>query len=501
MNDKVVIRRLPTGVPGLDELLGGGLAEFSFNLIAGAPGSGKTTLAHQIMFALANPERRALFFTVLGEPPLKMLRYQQQYSFFDIAKLNDSIRFVNLAVDVMNGDFDRVLERIVEEVERFGSGLVLVDSFRSVVHAAQNGRSGTTDLQMFVQRLAIHLTSWQATTFLIGEYMDIESEANSVFTVADGIVWMSQSVHRNSMVRKIQVTKMRGLATIPGLHTFRISDDGIQVFPRTIMRDTKPSGGGGAGAQSPAPPRVSLGVPRLDGMMGGGLPEGYSLLVAGPTGSGKSQLATMFLAEGARAGEKGVIAAFEKGPGHTRNPRLDELIASGDVGVVDTRALDLSIDETLHALTETIRRTGATRVVIDSLSGFELALAPTFREDFRESLHRMVAVLTGMGATVLMVSELEDRYTDLRFSPYGAAFLTDAIIVQRYVEMQGEIKRVIAVVKVRNSAHSHELRLFEITDAGIVVGEAKPEMEALLTGHPKLAPGPARAPRAKANRS
>ena len=125
--------------------------------------------------------------------------------------------------------------------------------------------------------------------------------------------------------------------------------------------------------------------------------------------------------------------------------------------------------------------------MIDSLSGFELALAPTFREDFRESLHRMVAVLTALGATVLMVSELEDRYSDLRFSPYGAAFLTDAIIVQRYVELQGELKRVMAVVKVRNSQHSHSLRLYDITAEGIVIGKPRPQIEALLTGHPRPA--------------
>ncbi len=501
MNDRFVIRRLPTGVPGLDTLLGGGLAEFSFNVIAGAPGSGKTTLAHQMMFALANPERRALFFTVLGEPPLKMLRYQQQYRFFDIAKVNDTIRFINLADDLMTGDFERVLARIIEEVERFEPGLVFVDSFRSVVLAAQNASDGEPALQHFVQRLGMHLTSWQATTFLIGEYITLETEANAVFTVADGLLWLEQSVHRNSMVRKIQVTKMRGHATMAGLHTFRISDDGIHVFPRTIMAGSARTNGDTAGAQSAAQVYLSMGVPELDRMMGGGLPVGYSLLIAGPSGAGKSLLATAFLAEGARAGEKGVIAAFEKSPGTSRNPRLDELIASGEVGVIDTRALDLSIDETLHALTEMIRHTGATRIVIDSLSGFELALAPTFREDFRESLYRMVAVLTSMGATVVMISELEDRYTDLRFSPYGAAFLTDAIIVQRYVELRGELHRVMAVVKVRNSAHSHELRLFEIIDAGIVIGEPRPELEALLTGHPRLAASAPPVRRAKASRS
>ena len=483
MTNKVVIRRLPTGVPGLDALLGGGLAEFSFNLIAGAPGSGKTTLAHQIMFALASPDRRAIFFTVLGEPPLKMLRYQQQYNFFDAAKVNDSIRFINLADEIVAGDYDRVLNRIVEEVERFGPSLVMVDSFRSVIQSAKSAGRDEMDLQHFVQRLGMLLTTWEATTFLIGEYVAFESEANPIFTVADGIVWMAQSIERNSVVRKLQIMKMRGHATIPGLHTFRISDDGVQIFPRTIaVRATVPDSR--AGGLDAAPARLSMGVPLLDDLMGGGLPVGYSLLVAGPSGSGKSQLAAAFLAEGARAGEKGVIAAFEKSPARSHQVRLDELIASGEVGVIDTRALDLSIDETLHALTELIGRTGATRVVIDSISGFELALTPSFREDFRESLHRMIAVLTGMGAAVLMISELEDRYTDLRFSPYGAAFLTDAIIVQRYVELEGQLKRVMAVVKIRNSDHSHELRPYEITDGGIVIGQPTPGMVGLLTGHP-----------------
>lgn len=486
MTNKVVIRRLPTGVPGLDALLEGGLAEFSFNLIAGAPGSGKTTLAHQIMFALANPDRRAIFFTVLGEPPLKMLRYQQQYSFFDADKVNDSIRFINLADEIVAGDYDCVLKRIVEEVERFGPALVMVDSFRSVIQSAKTAGKNEMDLQNFVQRLGMLLTTWEATTFLIGEYIALESEANPIFTVADGIIWMAQSVERNSVVRKIQITKMRGHATIPGLHTFRISDDGLQIFPRRIGLNPIPPESNLAGEQrTTAASRLPMGVPLLDEMMGGGLPAGYSLLVAGPSGSGKSQLAAAFLAEGARAGEKGIIAAFERTPARSHKMRLDELIASGEVGVIDTRSLDLSIDETLHALTDLIERTGATRVVIDSISGFELALAPSFREDFRESLYRMIAVLTGMGAAVLMISELEDRYTDLRFSPYGAAFLTDAIIVQRYVELEGQLMRVMAVVKLRNSAHSHELRPYEITDAGIVIGPRTPGMVGLLTGHPR----------------
>jgi circadian clock protein KaiC len=284
------------------------------------------------------------------------------------------------------------------------------------------------------------------------------------------------------MVRKLEIMKMRGQATLPGLHTFRITQAGINVF---------------ASAISPPPPmlvvphtaaRVTMGVPGLDAMLGGGLPRGYSLLVAGPSGSGKSILASSFLAEGARLGETGVIASFEQHPRQTRNPSLAELVAAGTVGVVDSRVRDLSIDEVLLLLIGEIRRLKATRVVIDSLSGFELGLAPTFRDDFRESLAHLVAALAAENVTVLMTSELEDRYTDLRFSPYGTAFMTDAIIVQRYIEVDSRLRRMIAVVKVRGSAHSDELREFTIDDSGIMIGSMLTDQEGLLGGRPTKKP-------------
>lgn len=165
-----------------------------------------------------------------------------------------------------------------------------------------------------------------------------------------------------------------------------------------------------------------------------------------------------------------------------------DLIESGKVGVVDTRAAALSVDEIAMLLITEIHRIKATRVVIDSLSGFELALAPTFRDNFRESLSRMVSALASTGVTVLMTSELEDRYNDLRFSPYGTAFLTDAIIVQRYIEVDSCLRRVMAVVKVRASAHTNELRLFHIDNQGIVIGERLADHEGLLGGRPSLRP-------------
>ena len=234
-----------------------------------------------------------------------------------------------------------------------------------------------------------------------------------------------------------------------------------------------------------------MGIPGLDEMLGGGLPAGYSLLLVGPSGCGKTILATEFLAEGARRGELGVIAAFEKSPSQLLgNKKLYSLVQAGQVGVIDTRSLDLSIDETLHDLIEMINRMQAKRVVIDSLSGFELALAPEFSEDFRGTLYRMIAELTSMGVTILMTSELEDRYTDLRFSPFGSAFLADAIVVQRYIEIEGQFKRAISVIKVRGSAHSKDIRLFDITEEGIIIGETLSGMTGIMTGSPSVIPAP-----------
>lgn len=484
---RVGIRKLATGVPGLDAAVGGGLPEFSFNLIAGGPGTGKTTLSHQIMFANASAERPALYFTVLGEPALKMLRYQQQMSFFDPDKVDRVVRFINLSQEVLRIDLSKVLASIVREVEQRSPGIVVVDSFRTIVRSATAIETGEMELQSFVQRLALHLTSWQATTFLVGEYLESEMRDNPVFTVADGIIWLYQTVERNSTVRKLHVMKMRGQAPMPGMHTFRITDDGLQVFPRLLPRAREEQ-------RLKTRRRVSLGVPGLDQMLGGGIQEGDAVLVAGPSGSGKTVLATQFVAEGVSRGEAGVIVVFEEHPqdylhrAKSLGFDMEDAIGRGMVQAIYLRPLDLSVDETLQEVREKAESIGAKRVVIDSLSGFELALAPTFREDFRESLYRMVGALTGTGVTVLMTVEVIESYNNLTFSPHQISFLTDDIILQRYFELDGQLRRAITVVKMRSSDHSKDLRAYEITSHGLVVGEALKEYRGVITGVPQERP-------------
>jgi circadian clock protein KaiC len=481
--NRVNIRKLPTGVPGLDEILNGGLPEFSFNIIAGAPGCGKTTLAHQFAFANATPERPALYFTVLGEPAFKMLRYQQQFEFFDLEKVNTAVRFVNLSHVVLEKDLDAVLQAMIQEVEAVNPAIVVVDSFRTVVRKIQTGIN-EMELQSFVQRLALHLTSWQATTFLIGEYVEGELRDNPVFTVADGLFWLYQQVERNSIVRKMQVMKLRGQASVPGLHTFRITDSGLQTFPRTyglIGRIVKPSD---------RQRRLSCGIPELDAMLGGGIPAGDSVLISGPSGSGKSVLATQFIAEGLRQGEPGIVAVFEERPQEYTDRAtgfgldLDTPQHEGKLGILYLRPLDLSVDETVREIIDAVEKTKAKRLVIDSLVGFEMALAPGFRADFRESLYRMIGALTRSGVTIISTVEVEETFSAFPFSNYAISFLSDDIIRLRYVSLNGQLRKVLVVVKMRGGDHSKDICEYTITSEGLVIGNRLKGYRGLITGVP-----------------
>ena len=465
---KVVINQLTTGVRGLDEILGGGLPEYSFNIIAGTPGCGKTTLAHQFVFANATRKRPAVYFTVLGEPGIKMLRYQQQYTFFDETKLNDSIRFINLSEVVMDKDLNAVLDEISRVVEATNPGVVVVDSFRTVMRKTPTGPATEMELQSFTQRLAMLLTSYQATTFLIGEYTEGEMRDNPVFTVADGLLWLSQKAERNSVVRKLQIIKMRGQASVPGLHTIRIGNDGVQAFSRTLGLVKKQASPRGTR-------RLSTGVAELDTLLGGGILEGDSMLVAGPSGTGKSALATQFIDAGLRVGEPGVIAIFEERPegyitrAQSMGMNLKKPQKTGKLEILYLRPLDLSVDETMQEILDAVQRIGAKRLVIDSLVGFEMALAPGFRQDFRESLYRMIGALTGAGVTIVSTVEIEDSFTSFQFSHYAVSFLTDDIIRMRYVEIDAQLRKIIVVVKTRGGNHSKDIREYVITDKGVVV--------------------------------
>lgn len=272
---------------------------------------------------------------------------------------------------------------------------------------------------------------------------------------------------------------------MPGLHTFRITKDGLHVYPRIPQRIERIE-------RAALPQRLSSGIPGLDAMMDGGIPAGDGVLVGGPSGAGKTVLSTQFIVEGARHGEPGVIAIFEEhSQDYLRRAKsfgfdLEELIRQDRLRVIYPHPLDLSVDETVQEIRDAVEQVKARRVVIDSLSGFELALAPTFRTDYRESVYRLVGALTGAGITVLMTVETTESFTSMQFSTHQVSFLADDIIFQRYVEIAGELQKVITVIKMRGSTHSRDLKEYRITDHGMEIGRTLREYRDIITGPAEL---------------
>jgi len=270
---------------------------------------------------------------------------------------------------------------------------------------------------------------------------------------------------------------------VPGLHTFRITQDGLQTFPRTF--GLAQESGHTKGAH-----RLSVGIPSLDALMGGGLPDGSSLLVAGPSGSGKSIMASQFIGEGLLKGEPGVVAIFEELPAEFSRRAaqfgidFDTPQKNGTLKVIYIRPLDLSVDETVYAIVGAVKEIHAKRVVIDSMVGFEMALAPDFRHEFRESLYRMIGALTRLGVTVLSTVEVEENFTSMGLSNFAISFLSDDIIRLRYVSINGQLRKMLMVVKMRGSAHSIDMWEYKITEKGIVMGEALRGYRGLTSGIP-----------------
>jgi circadian clock protein KaiC len=228
--------------------------------------------------------------------------------------------------------------------------------------------------------------------------------------------------------------------------------------------------------------------------MGGGVPVGDSLVLAGPTGTGKTTFAMKFIAAGLAAGETAVIAIFEEHPdvylqrAKSVDVDLREAVRGDKLRIIYLRPLDLSVDETLDEIRTAVNQIGAKRVVIDSLSGFEMALAPAFREDFRESLYRLIGALTGLGVTMFSTVEVVEGGEGsggLQLTGYQVSFLTDDIISQRYVEIEGELKKALVVVKMRGSSHSREFRTYELTATGVQLRESLREYDSIITGMPK----------------
>ena len=475
---------LKTGVPNLDDILGGGIPVYSVNLVTGSPGCGKTILMQQMAFSLAGPQRKCIYFATLSEPSFKLIRYQQQFNYFDAGKLGEDIHFIDIGSVIREQGVDEALATINDHVQKHDAAVVYIDSFK----ALHDLTTSKVAARQFGYDLAVQLAAWGCTSFLVGEYTEHEIQNEPVFAIADGIIHMENTKQGMQNVRTLNVTKMRGRKVFTGDHPFGISDDGITVFPRV----TTPS--------SPEPVeigdvRLSSGIPGLDEMLEGGYPRSSVSLVVGGAGSGKTLTGLQFVVQGIEAGEPGLMVTFQETPSHLASVArgfgwdLEALQASGLLRVLYTSPVELSVDEHTALIKDAIQELGAKRVVIDSLMDIEIATPDKVR--FKDYVYSLVNYFRGQGITSLLTNEIPELFGSLQLSSAGISFISDTVILLRYVEMESALTRAISVLKMRGSDHDKSLREFRITSNGMEILERFEQTTGILQGR-RSGPAPAR---------
>jgi circadian clock protein KaiC len=427
----------------------------------GLPGSGKTILSQQLMFASATQERPAIYFSTISEPYEKILRYAQTLSFFDREAIGRSVFYEDLG-QLVTGEsgLAAVTERVAALIKERRPGIIAIDSFKALAAFAGDAR----DFRRFLHDLAALLSAFPATSLWIGEYSEQETRTAPEFAVADGVFSLASERANERTLRLIQVTKLRGSRFRSGRHAYRLSAEGITVFPRLadpVRGDDYALGGG----------RISSGIAPLDTMLAEGYSPGSSTLVAGPSGAGKTLMGLHFIFSGIANGEPGVIASLQE------NPVQLQRIARGfgwsleedGVTVLYRSPNDVYIDEWVYELLESVQRSGARRVLIDSLSDLQYATPDPIR--FREFIYSLTQRLSRAGISPVMTSEVPDLFHIGRLAEYGVSHLADNVILLQYVRADTRLLRTVTVLKSRASAHDPEIREFEITADGIVLGD------------------------------
>lgn len=452
--------RLPSGSDRLDAVLGGGLPLNGITLLAGRPGSGKTILAQQYLFGNATVDRPALYLSTVSEPLEKILRYGQSLDYFDTSALGASVFYEDLGQTLNDQGLPGVLARVTELLRQRRPGLVVIDSFKALrVYATDAGA-----FRRFLHELAGRLSAMAVTSFWVGEYGDADASDAPEFAIADAILSLSADNTAEREMRVLQVLKLRGSGFLTGKHTYRLSRAGLEVFPR--LADPIDVASYGEGVE-----RISSGVPALDGMLSEGYWRGSSTLVAGPSGAGKTLLGLHFIFAGAQRGETGVIATFQENPVQLQRILQGFSWSLQDAGIelMYRSAVDLYLDEWVHDFLETVERTGARRVLIDSLGDLRAAAGDELR--FREYVYSLLQRCARANVSVMMTQEVPELFGVTRLSEYGISHLSDNVVLLQFLRGDSALKRALTVLKTRGSAHDQHLRQYEITAEGVLLGE------------------------------
>ncbi len=453
--------RITTGTSRLDAVLGGGLPRDAICLVIGRPGSGKTIFAQQCVFANLDSERPAVFLSTVSEPLEKMLRFGQSLTFFDRGAVGSAVIYDDLGATLGDRGLDGVLDRIRELIREYRPSIMVVDSFKAIrAYAADDG-----DFRKFLHMLTGMVSAFPVTSLWVGEYDASEIASVPEFAVADAIVAFGTTYAAERTSRVLEVLKLRGGDPLSGKHAYRISADGIAVYPRL------------ADDVSEVPytldeKRSSSGVAALDDMLADGYWPGASTLIAGPTGAGKTLIGLHFLFAGARGGEHGVIATLQENP--TQLERITQgfgwSLEEENITLMYSPPVDLYVDEWVYQLLDTIDSVGARRVLVDSLADLQAASGDLTR--FREYVYSLLNRCSRRGVSIMMTYEVPELAGITKLTEYGASHLADNVVLVQYAGFDDlALSRTLTVLKTRASTHDPRVREFEITPDGITLSD------------------------------
>jgi circadian clock protein KaiC len=470
--------RFSTGVAGLDEILGGGLIPARAYLLRGGPGTGKTTVGLHFL-TIGDPRVEKPLLITMGEPA-EQIRKNAQSIGFDLG----GVTFLDLSptsaffTEVQSYDIfapaeverEPTTQQIIAQVDVLKPRRVFLDAMTQFRYLASDAFQFRKQALSFLRFL-----TEQGATVLFTSEASMEAPDDDLQFMADGVIHLDSSPEG----RTLGVSKFRGSDFRSGLHAMKLSATGAEVFPRLLPDNFQ---------REFVAEVLPSGVPELDELLHGGLERGTISVISGPTGVGKTTLGLQFMKDAAGRGERSVVYTFEERietllrRAETVHIPVHAMIERGTLSVVQVEPLQWTPDEFARMVQREVEEHNTRIVMLDSTAGYRVSLRSG---DLIGHLHALGKYLQNMGVAVLLISEVEAITGDFRATEASISYLADNIIFLRYLELQGELRRAIGVLKKRLSSFERTLREIEITRYGIKVGKPLTELRGILRGTPE----------------
>ena len=458
-SDIVQFARVTTGNPQADSILGGGFPANSINIVMGQPGTGKTIFAEQLMFHNANSERPLLYITTLSEPLSKVVSYAQRLRFFDVNDVGTRVLYEDLGARLAADGPGVLVPYVTEMIKRHSPAIIVIDSFKAVHDLSES----TTGMRRLISDLAGVLAAYEVTTFLLGEYTQGNIESFPEFAVADSIVQLERQALGARDERYLRVLKLRGSGYREGHHAFRITERGLEIYPRLVTPRV--------GDYTPTLERVNTGIDGLDEPMGGGVWRGSTTLLVGPTGSGKSTIGLQFALEAYRHGEAALFVNFQENPVQVQR-MIRALGTDPDTAQSNgffhlyTSPVELQIDSVITDIFDFIETRRVRRVVIDAVG--DLMTAASDPQRLHDFLYSLVQHFVIRNVTTLLNLESIGGISGIRPDDQQWSYMSDnVLLLERADAILAD--RTIRVIKTRNSDHDPSAHAVEIRRDGVHV--------------------------------